>query len=371
MVATADQAAARDWFSKPGDSIRGALDRRQLSPQALTSNLAGGVETVKGLFDGSVSIDPKIAKSLADLLGGSAEFWMRRQTNYDAALEQAVASAFATEADLWLQNVSVPGPPPTSKMSEPKKRDELRRRLAYYNVPTIRSWEARYGRFESNARFRTSQSFDSKLGATVLWLRQGELASELVATKPWSADNLRDRLGKIRALSRVSHPARFLPKLKRLCAEAGVALVVCRTPSGCYASGASALVSPDKAMILVSFRHRADDHFWFTLFHEIGHLLLHKALTFVDDVNTPENRSEQEANDFARSVIIPPERADEFEELLARRKAILRFSVSIGVAPGLIVGQLQRGGRLAYQSLTSLKRYWTWGEINAAVEATQ
>ena len=36
-------------------------------------------------------------------------------------------------------------------------------------------------------------------------------------------------------------------------------------------------------MIILSFRYLSDDHFWFTFFHEIGHLLLHKEdLTFID-----------------------------------------------------------------------------------------
>ena len=69
---------------------------------------------------------------------------------------------------------------------------------------------------------------------------------------------------------------RFLPKLQALCAEAGVALVFVRAPRGCRVSGASRLVTPEKAMILVSFRFRSDDQFWFTVFHEIGHLILHQ-----------------------------------------------------------------------------------------------
>jgi Zn-dependent peptidase ImmA (M78 family) len=119
-------------------------------------------------------------------------------------------------------------------------------------------------------------------------------------------------------------------------------------------------------MLLVSFRHRADDQFWFTVFHELGHLLLHQAQTFVDDNDTPEDRSEQEANEFARSVIIPMNRAEEFEDLAKRREAILRFSVSIGVAPGLTVGQMQRLGRVKFRELNTLKRYWTWADIAAA-----
>jgi len=360
------QEAARDWFSKPGDSIKGALARRKLEPQDLVNRLPGGVDTVRGLFEGTISIDQALAGALAAVVGGSPDFWIRRQANYDSALDEAVSRAFDTEADLWLRNVPAAGPMPSGTLSESKRREQLRRRLAFYDVPTIRSWEARYGRFQSNALFRTSRSFKSKPSSTVLWLRQGELESDLVATRPWSAENLRDRLERIRGLSRISHPARFLPKLRELCAESGVALVVRRTPSGCYASGASALVAPDKAMLLVSFRHRADDQSWFTVFHEFGHLLLHQAQTFVDDQDTPEDRSEQEANDFARSVIIPMSRTEEFDDLATRREAILRFSVSIGVSPGLTVGQMQRLGRVKFRELNSLKRYWTWADIASA-----
>jgi len=127
------------------------------------------------------------------------------------------------------------------------------------------------------------------------------------------------------------------------------------------------MVAPDKAMLLVSFRYRADDQFWFTIFHEIGHLLLHQGRTFVDEDGTPEDLSEREADDFARTCIIPPTRQEEFDELQPRSGAVTRFSVSIGVAPGLTVGQMQRRGVIKYNSLNSLKRYWKWADIEPAV----
>ena len=165
----------------------------------------------------------------------------------------------------------------------------------------------------------------------------------------------------------MSQPTRFVPKLKELCAEAGVALVVVKSPKGCHASGASRLVTPDKAMILLSFRFRADDQFWFTVFHEIGHLLLHGAKTFLDDENTPDDESEQEANNFASSLIIPEARREEFHRLSGDRDAVMRFSVSIGVAPGLIVGQMQHQNMIGRNILNSLKRFWTWDEIEPAL----
>ena len=120
-------------------------------------------------------------------------------------------------------------------------------------------------------------------------------------------------------------------------------------------------------MILLSFRYRTDDQFWFTVFHEIGHLLLHGAETFVDDESTPETDREREANDFARSCIIPEGRRAEFDALPADRNAVLRFSVSIGVSPGLTVGQMQHSQMIGHNSLNSLKRRWTWDDIEPAL----
>lgn len=107
-------------------------------------------------------------------------------------------------------------------------------------------------------------------------------------------------------------------------------------------------------MILVSFRHRSDDQFWFTLLHEIGHLLLHKGQTFVDEEETRNSSAEREANDFAANCIVPPARLSEFRRLTTDRDSIVRFAISVGVSPGLIVGQLQHEGRVEFGRLARL-----------------
>jgi HTH-type transcriptional regulator/antitoxin HigA len=124
------------------------------------------------------------------------------------------------------------------------------------------------------------------------------------------------------------------------------------------------MVSPNKSMILMSFRHRSDDQFWFTLFHEIGHLLLHEAATFVDqDDTSDDDQSEREANHFASASLIPLDRVAELEDLNPNRNSILRFSRSVGVSPGVTVGQLQYRRVIGHNEMNGLKRRWTWDEI--------
>ena len=353
-----------DWFSPPSDSIRYLMRRRTIPAYDLALHFRGGADTLRGLLEGTTPIDSEIAGTLANALGGTEYFWRTRQLNFEKALHRAVQRTPDNEADEWLSRIPAPGSKERHRPSAGGREAELRRRLLFYNVCNIRSWDSRYSYFRDETLFRKSHSYRTDSGAVSMWLRLGELESDLISTRPWHPDNLRDRLDSIRGLCKVSRPTRFLPKLRTLFAEAGIAMVVVPSPRGCPVSGASKLTSPDRAMILMSFRYRSDDQFWFTLFHEIGHLLLHGGNTFVDDdIMTGEEQWEVEANEFATSCIIPGHRQQEFEDLEADYRSVMRFSVSISVSPGLIVGQLQHHGRIGYRRLNNLKRHWTWDDI--------
>lgn len=364
-----DEQAATDWFSKPGDSVRAVMHRRSVTAQELSATIEGGMKTLRAICDGSLAIDATIARALSERLGGGEAFWLKRQANFDAAIDRAVTTAAEYESEAWLKRVPSPsGKKLPAKVSAEKLREELRSRLVYFNVPKFDSWEREYGSLIGATRFRTSQVLESSDEAILRWLRRGEMEAELCETGVWSAGNLQDRLDHIRKLVHVSKPARFLPSLRTLLAEVGVALVVVRAPNGCRASGASRMVSPGKSMILMSFRHRADDQFWFTLFHEIGHLILHKAATFVDQDDTSgDEQSEREANDFASACLIPLNRVGELEEMNPTRESIIRFSRSVGVSPGITVGQLQHRRVIGHHQMNRLKRRWTWDEIEPAL----
>ncbi|WP_416208177.1 ImmA/IrrE family metallo-endopeptidase [Halomonas sp.] len=52
-------------------------------------------------------------------------------------------------------------------------------------------------------------------------------------------------------------------------------------------------------MLMLSFRYLSDDHFWFTVFHEIGHLLLHDiADVHIEGMDDEDDVQEQEADFF-------------------------------------------------------------------------
>ena len=110
----------------------------------------------------------------------------------------------------------------------------------------------------------------------------------------------------IKALTWKKSPDIFIPKLRELCAECGVALVIVRAPTGCRASGATRFLSESKALLLLSFRYLSDDHFWFTFFHEAGHLLLHgKKALFLEGANMVSTDQEEKPTSSRRIPLFP------------------------------------------------------------------
>lgn len=361
---TDGQKFTPDWFSKPGDSLRALMTRKGVPAQTVAERLEGGMATLRGLLDGSLAVDDRHAESLSAALGGTPSFWQKRQANYQEALERALDRAIsdAEESAAWLA-LQVPGLRPKGRLNEARRREEVRRRLSFFNVGTMPAWHARYGRICTETLFRTTQAFTSDDRAVLMWLRSGEQVADLVDTRPWNAGNLHDRLKVIRGLSKIRQPERFLPKLRILCAEAGVAVVTKKAPAGCRASGASRMVAPNKAMVLLSFRGLSDDKFWFTLFHELGHLILHGERTFLDADMEELDDSEREANEFAARLIVPEQREGEFERLSATKDDVIRYSVGIDVAPGLTVGQMQHRKMIPPNHLNYLKRRWKWEQL--------
>ena len=83
-------------------------------------------------------------------------------------------------------------------------------------------------------------------------------------------------------------------------------MVIVPAPSGCKVSGATLFPQQDKALLLLSFRYLSDDHFWFSFFHEVGHLLLHGIeKIFLEGVDEINQNDEEEANKFAAELLIP------------------------------------------------------------------
>lgn len=357
-----------DWFSPPGDTIAALLVRQSRDAGSLAAAIGKDTAFVLRLISGTERIDDAVAGKLAKKLGGSTVFWDTRQRLFDASLARMAGHIEQGEARTWLASLPLKEMREAGWLAVSTTTPPLHTAMAYFGVVNATEWREQYAKFATKFAYRSSPTFESKIGALAAWLRQGELEAYQVRCAPWDSQAFLRVLADIRGLTRLKDPAAFLIRLRRACAKAGVAVVFVTAPSGCRASGATRFITPDKAMIVLSFRHLSDDHFWFSFFHEAGHLLLHKKDdTFIDGAAATETDREKEANFFAAGFLVPPTRREELLNLSPRMKEVVRFAVSLGIAPGIVVGQLQHEGVIGRNQLNGLKRRYTWEQIRAAL----
>lgn len=357
-----------DWASAPGDTIRDLLNERNIPVPEFAESVGCDTENVLGLLQGRVPITVSMARRLSQVLGASVGFWMSRDFHFrqDAIRIHGGGQEWLSELPLrdmtsfgWLS----PPPHPT---------EELSACLDYFGVTDIPEWHSIYRTVHNMAVFRTSPSFDSRPASVAVWLRQGEVQAEAVQCAPWDPDRFHGSLAELRSLTRQKDPAVFIPKLQDVCKQSGVAVVVVRAPNGCRASGATRFVSQDKAILQMSFRYLTDDHFWFTFFHEAGHLLLHEQRSlfsgaFSDDsgwiiegLESSKSAKEDEADQFAARILVPKEFDRAIRSLRIDTRSTIRLAARLGVSPGIVVGQLQHLGRIGFDQMNGLKRRFKW-----------
>jgi HTH-type transcriptional regulator / antitoxin HigA len=352
-----------DWASPPGDTIADILEECNLPPAEFARRIGHTLPETRDLLEGRQPISNDLARKLEQVLGASAAFWINREFQYRQDLARLQDRESSKARVDWLQELPLKDMIGFGwiklKSTSPKAKEAAC--LAFFDVPDVSAWRDAYKGALEMAAFRTSASFKSHPGAVAAWLRQGEIEASSIACKRWDADKFKDALAEIRPLTWKKRPGVFVPKLRELCAECGVAVVIVRAPDGCRASGATRFLSSNKALLLLSFRYLSDDHFWFSFFHEAGHLILHgKNALFLEGANMVSTKQEEEANGFAADILVPPEDKPELLSVPRDGQAVLKFARRTGISPGIVVGQLQHLGRLQRNQLNSLKRRYRW-----------
>lgn len=213
--------------------------------------------------------------------------------------------------------------------------------------------------------FRKATKLTSEIGPTTVWLRQGEIEGEKLSCKPFDKGLLLASLPTLRQLTIEKDPTVFLPKLTKVCASFGAAVVFVKPFSSVPVYGASIWMNPEKALIQLSLRGKTADILWFTFFHEFAHVLKpSKKEIFVEIERKGGERSEEEieADEFLSETLIPGSALGEWlgamEQITADQ--IIQFAEKQAIAPGIVVGRLQHLGKLPYFSLNNLKCRYTW-----------
>lgn len=350
-----------DWVSPPGHTIVSILEERELTVEQFARQIGRSAAVAQKILDGAHAIDADLARQLASTVGASETFWISREHDYRASIAPPEDVSVTSLSDL-IGRLPVGDMQKFGWIGKTRSRDDqIAECLSFFAVSTLAQWQGRYENAFQHAAYRRSTAYASCEVATTAWLRQGEIETQYDEVAVWSPKVLESQIPHFRRLTWYKSPALFLPKLKEAFAEAGVKFAIVRAPKGCSASGAVRILSDDTPHIQLSFRYLSDDQFWFSLFHEIAHLLLHyDKMPILENTELTEDECEREANEYAAQVIVPMPYREEFLSLGGSRFPIINFAKKVGIAPGLIVGQLQHEGIIRFNQMQHLKRRFHW-----------
>lgn len=344
-----------DYSVSPGDTLRETLEALGMTQVQLARRTELSQKHINQVVQGLASISPETALALERVTGVPSRFWNTLEANYQSRLARR-REREGTQGEIsWLSTIPVKELIRRQVITgSDDKITLLDQVLGFFGVASSSAWNDVW--LSPKAAFRKSDAFKADPGAVATWLRLGELNALTIDCATFDRAAFREALNRLRTLT-VEDPERFEPQLIEECAACGVAVSFIREVKGARVSGAARWLTKTKAMIQLSLRYGWEDHLWFSFFHEAAHLLFHgKKEAYIDsNGETSTSREEEEANKFAMTILIPAKYDAELMSL-SDLDSIRKFADEIGIAPGIVVGRLQREKVINYNFGNRLRR---------------
>lgn len=349
----------------PGYYIADIIEDMEISQAEFAVRMGTTAKTLSQLLNGQANISNDLAKKLSVMLGTSVEVWQNLQNTYDRKLiEMQQAEDVDAQADLareidYKYFVDVVGLPKARSIN-----DKVANLCKFFAVSNLRNMLN--PDFLVNFRASSSCNSEKNIINSRAWIQTAINVSKNIETLPYNAKKLKGYLPELRGMT-VKKPEDFLPRMREIFAECGIAFVLLPHLKNSGVNGAVKWMSQDRVVLAMNNRGIYADKFWFSLFHEIKHVLQQKIKTVfvsstVEEMIDINNSLELDADKFATNYLIPP--AD-YKRLNPSRYTsddeIVEFARTIGIHPGIVAGRLQHEGIIAQNRCAKLKGKYVIG----------
>lgn len=332
----------------PGATIKEQLNDRGMSQKEFAARMDMSEKHISRLINGDVQLTPETAVKLEMVLGVPAKFWNNLEAIYREKIIKAEAES-AMDADVeiakqfpYSEMAKVGWVPETRKAKE--KVINLRRYFEVVELSLLGS--AQITRIACR-RLAITEKSDLALMA---WAQEAKIRARSIQTAPINIKRLISAMSELRKMTALK-PKEFCPKIKKCLADCGIALVFLPHLKGSFLQGAS-FMDGSKIVVGLTARGKYADKFWFSLFHELAHIVL----GHVGQPNGISEEDERAADKWSGDTLIISEAFVAFrKDRDYSERSVLQFAKEQEIAPGIVVGRMQMEGMIQYNMLNNLK----------------
>ena len=318
----------------PGYYVKEWIDTSGLTQEDFANRIGTTPKNISKLVNGEQNLSTDMAMKLSRFTGTSIEYWLNLQKAYDALLAEFKSEEELERERQVFQTLDYKYFREHWGLPDLPRIREVRRFLGVASLAVLKKPDLAVS-------FRSANSTISEanvIRANALVQIAVNLALQTDSPK---FDKARFRTAANHALSLTCDHEGFYPVIREEFLQAGVVLIILPNLPGSKINGATKKLG-DSVMLMVNDRRLDSDTFWFTLFHEVGHIM-HGDFGATFDVALSE--AEDDADRFAMNSLVPP---DEYRELVSGGRFapedIEAFASEIGRDPGIVLGRLQHDG---------------------------
>ncbi|MGB3342845.1 MAG: HigA family addiction module antitoxin [Aequorivita sp.] len=337
--------------SHPGQTLLQKLEEMGMGAKEFAVRTDKPEKTISEVISGQSSITSEMAVKFEDVLKIPASFWLKRQQDYDEAKARLAREDIIKNASPWALLF------PYAKMAAmgwvPKTRvveEKVKALFSFFQVSTPEAWERYYFEKALLVEFRVSLAHSTKPYSVATWLRRGEVQAQEMTTREFNKKLLKDSLPRIKEIMAMQ-PSNFFAQLQGICEKAGVKVVYTPCLPGAPIHGSTRWIG-DTPLIQLSARYKTNDKFWFTFFHEVGHILLHgKKYISIENISYEglDIEKEKEADDFAIFWTFSEKEEEEvLKNIPLTSQDIVQFAKQFGTHPAIIIGRFQHKKLIPY-----------------------
>lgn len=340
-----------DKVFHPATTLNEKLEEMGMSRKEFAIRTGKPEKTIIAVLKEESSLTPEMAILFEKVTQIPAQFWINKQARYNEYIARIKHSEAIEIASEWGKEFPYPQMA-KHKWVEPTRvaKEKTINLLNYFGVASHNAWEKLYIETELKVAAYTSLKQTHQPHAISAWLRQGELEAKQINPPSFDIKKLRSNIPAMRQLM-IIQPSDFFEQLKEQCLQAGVILLFTPKLPKVPLSGSTRWLN-NTPLIQLTARYRKNDSFWFTFFHELGHIILHgKKYISLENIDfaAADETKEEEAHQFAISQTFTNQQEEEIlHNKILSEQDIINYAKKFNTHPAMIIGRLQHDKYIPY-----------------------